>query len=556
MADVVTLFGEHVREGGGGPSPEYLARFPLNDLGNAMRLILVTGGQVAADGTVESTGSRLLFLHGVGWVGFAAGCWDRETGEDLARKSAHQVANMLPGLFEHVKDRVPAKEFFKFANESGSAGKTSAMLAQAKSYLTVKIDAFDRDPMLINCRNGTLKMRWTPPADGRAGRFEARLHDHDPADRITRMAAVDYRSDAEAPLFLATVAASLPDPGERAAFHRMLGYSSTGHIHEQAFFFNQGPGQDGKSTLLDACREALGTYAIAIRPETFLEAATQGGGGPQPDLVAMAGDTRLAIVSEPKRGSKLSEGLLKGWTSGSPISARDLYGKPIQFRPLTKLVWEMNSFVVARGDDDGIWRRIKPVLFRRKVPDAEVDKLLPSKLRAAELPGVLNWLVAGVGDWLAMGLAWPDSLNRVVDDYRRASSPFGDWLSECCVWGEAAKGARELSAELMRSYREWCEAQGNDKPMSTKGFGDALRDRQVGLAGKNAKGLKYRGPIRLKTLDELADDAAASEAPRAAPATQSDPGVGGVRGSALFSGPAPRTADAFDAGSDDEEAPW
>jgi hypothetical protein len=38
--------------------------------------------------------------------------------------------------------------------------------------------------------------------------------------------------------------------------------------------------------------------------------------------------------------------------------------------------------------------------------------------------------------------------------------------------------------------------------MSAKAFGNALRDRQIGLMGKNAKGLKYRGPIRLKTPAE------------------------------------------------------
>jgi putative DNA primase/helicase len=65
----------------------------------------------------------------------------------------------------------------------------------------------------------------------------------------------------------------------------------------------------------------------------------------------------------------------------------------------------MNSFVVARGDDDGIWRRLRPVLFRHQVPEPERDRLLPKKLEA-EWPGILNWLIAGVGDWLAAGKAW------------------------------------------------------------------------------------------------------------------------------------------------------
>lgn len=489
------------------PDPEALARLPLNDLGNGMRLILMIGGALDDDGGVDCSKCNLLFELGRGWIGFNGVFWDRKYGEELARKTAHRVATKIGGLFKELSVAnlgMPDKDIMKFIREVGSAGKTSAMLRQAQSYLTVEGDVFDRDPMAINCLNGTLKMRWRPDAvEGE--RFTWRLAAHDPSDRITRCADVAYDAKAKAPQFVKTLKASLPVETERGAFHRMMGYSSTGFIHEQAFFFNQGPGQDGKSTLLDACRETLGTYGVAVSPLTFLEGGPQTGSGPQPDLIALSGDTRLAIVSEPKRGAKLNEGLLKAWTSGSPISARDLHAKPINFRPVTKLVWEMNSFVVAKGDDDGIWRRIKPVLFRKKVPDHLVDKLLPKKLQE-EKAGILNWLIEGVGDWLENSLSWPNTLKAVLDDYRKASSPFGDWLSERCVYGEAASGERTLTGELFKDYEAWCEDQGNDRVMSSKAFGDALRDRQITVAGKNARGLKYRGPIRMKTIAELDAD--------------------------------------------------
>lgn len=507
------------------PSPAALARLPLNDLGNGMRLILMIGGVVNDDDEVDCSKCNLLFELGRGWIGFNGVLWDRKYGEELARKTAHRVATKIGGLFNELSEAnvgMPPKDILKFMREVGSAGKTSAMLRQAQSYLTVEGDVFDRDPMAINCLNGTLKMRWRPDA-AEGERFTWRLEPHDPSDRITRCADVAYDAKARAPLFMKTLKASLPVEEERDAFHRMMGYSSTGFIHEQAFFFNQGPGQDGKSTLLDACRETLGTYGLAVSPLTFLEGGPQTGSGPQPDLIALSGDTRLAIVSEPKRGAKLNEGLLKAWTSGSPISARDLNAKPINWRPVTKLVWEMNSFVVAKGDDDGIWRRIKPILFRKKVPDHLVDKLLPKKLQE-EKAGILNWLIGGVGDWLESGLAWPNSLKAVLDDYRKASSPFGDWLSERCIYGEAAYGERTLTGELFKNYEAWCEDQGNDRVMSAKAFGDALRDRQITVAGKNFKGLKYRGPIRLKTIAELdADIEAANAATGAGDAAEGAP---------------------------------
>lgn len=519
-----TTFGQLARAAAGGPSPERLASFDLNDFGNAMRLILLSGGTVDEYGDVDTTNCRLLYLLGLGWIGFNGRFWDRECGEDEARKSAHRTARAIRDLFDVMckgeSPRMTAKDFFKFADQAGSAGSTSAMLKQAQSYLTVRIEVFDRDPLAINCRNGTLKMRF------RDGVFGVELAKHDPSDRITRMAAVAYDPKAVAPLFRGVVDDSLPEVEEQAFFKRWLGYCSTGRTEEQAFALTQGRGRDGKSTILDACREALGTYGVAASPDTFLEGGMRSGSDAAPDLIALSGDTRLAILSEPKRGAKFNEGLLKAWTSGAPISARDLHSKPINFRPIAKINFECNAFPVARGDDDGIWRRVLTPQFRHQVPEDRMDRLLPEKLRAQELPGILNWLIEGVSDWLTLGkLGMPDSLKAVLDDYRKSSSPFGDWLRERCVTGEAAAGRKELSGDLYADFKKWFEDQGFEKPMSVRAFGDALRDRQIVLQGKNTAGLKFRGPIRLKTAEEIAAEAGASPAPagQGASAPHGDP---------------------------------
>lgn len=500
-------FAARAKAGTAAPSPERLAQFDMNDFGNAMRLILMGGGEIDEDGDVDTTNCRLLFLLGLGWIGFNGRFWDRECGEDEARKLAHRTARAIRGCAQAWEAQSkPAKEIYKFFDQCGSAGATSAMLKQAQSYLTVRIEVFDRDPLAINCRNGTLKMRFDPRA-GEGQRFRSFMTPHDPSDRITRMAAVDYDAKAAAPLFRGVVATSLPEVDEQAFFKRLLGYSATGRTEEQAFALVQGRGRDGKSTILDACREALGTYGVAASPDTFLEGGMRSGSDAAPDLIALSGDTRLAVLSEPKRGSKFNEGLLKAWTSGSPISARDLHSKPINFRPKAKIIFECNAFPVARGDDDGIWRRVLTPQFRHQVPEDEMDRLLPEKLRESELPGILNWLVEGVGDWLETGsLAMPEGLKAVLDDYRKSSSPFGDWLRERCWTGEKAGTDRELSGGLYSDFKKWFEDQGFEKPMSTRAFGDALRDRQIGLMGKDKAGLKYRGPIRLKTIQEMAEE--------------------------------------------------
>lgn len=153
-----------------------------------------------------------------------------------------------------------------------------------------------------------------------------------------------------------------------------------------------------------------------------------------------------------------------------------------------------------------------------------MDRLLPEKLRAQELPGILNWLIEGVGDWLRRGkLDMPDTLKSVLEDYRRSSSPFGDWLRERCFTGEAAGSEKELSGVLYQDFKKWFEDQGFEKPMSVRAFGDALRDRQIVVMGKNTAGLKYRGPIRLKTATEIAAEADAEGGSAPAGQRSADP---------------------------------
>ena len=366
-------------------------------------------------------------------------------------------------------------------------------------------------------------MRWSE-----AKGFSARLEPHDPKHRITRITAAAFDPKAPAPRFLQVVEDSLPDLAWRDYLHRCLGYCATGLVSEQAFFVCQGRGRDGKSTILDACREALGDYGEVGDVASFLENRNANSGGPSPDLVKLSGDVRLCVLSEPPRGTALAEGRLKAWTSGSPITARDLNSKNFNFRPIAKLVWEMNAWSPVKDDSDGIWRRIHPVLFERQVPIDKLDRDLPNHIRSHELAGVIAWLVRGVEAWItpvekdgrrSRGLRPPKRAEQAVSNYRRETSPFGDWLAERCVTHGSdgdGKPERTLAKELFADFKAWMEEQGHEKVMSIRAFGDALRARQIDVMGKNSAGLKYRGPIRLKTPAELSADQAAAEAALAA----------------------------------------
>ncbi|MFN7882088.1 MAG: hypothetical protein ACK5PF_03610, partial [bacterium] len=211
------------------PSPDELAGFDLNDIGNAKRLIRLAGGQFRDDGLPDLSAATLLYVRDNGWIAWNGRHWDLKMGQRLAERMAHQVAESLVGpQSKALIDRgLPAKEVIGFARAAGNASSLSAMLRVAETSLQVDLDDFDPDPLALTVRNGTLRFSRLA-GEG----FDVKFAAHDPRDRITRMAAVDYDPKATAPVWEQSLAAWHPDEAMRGYLKRLAGYAFTGATHE------------------------------------------------------------------------------------------------------------------------------------------------------------------------------------------------------------------------------------------------------------------------------------------------------------------------------------
>lgn len=479
------------------PSIEELAKFPLSDLGNARRFIRMAGGVIQDDGSVDLSACTVLYLRHRGWIAFDRGCFDLDRGEELARRHATRVVG---SLFEQMQIRAAEGEdkgwsartiqsIRDFAVSAGNAGRLNGMMTVAESELTVDITDFDQDPMALNCRNGVLRFRTdddgAPVMTWQAG--------HDPRDRFTRMTACDYDPDAPAALFRQVIHEALPVEEDLHYVHKALGYSSTGSTEEQKFFVFQGKGGDGKSTVVNAVRQTLGTYATVTAIETFLDTGLKRGSEASPDVAALAGDTRFIAAGEPPSGSKLATGAIKQFTGGGTMKARELRQGLFEFDPTGKPFIECNRRPAVNDTDDGIWRRLKIVPFRVQVPKDRLDPKLPKKLKA-EASGILNWLAEGVLLWMAEGLKDPQSVRDALEDYRKGSNPFAQWLDSRTI---ADPDSIVEATELFNDYKAWATDQGHEKVMSQKAFGAALGDMQILTAGMGANGRIRRRGLKL-----------------------------------------------------------
>jgi P4 family phage/plasmid primase-like protien len=316
---------------------------------------------------------------------------------------------------------------------------------------------FDRDPMLLNARNGTIDLR------------SGELRPHDRRDKLTRLAPVTYDADAKCPQWEAFLQQIMADNEELIAFlQRAIGYSLTGDTSEQCFFILHGSGANGKSVLLKVVGKILGDYSQTARIETFMSKK----GNDIPEDVANLRGARFVTTSETSLGQRLAEGLVKALTGEDVVRARKLYQNSFQFVPQFKLWMACNHKPVIKGTDEGIWRRIRLVPFNVRIPPEEQDRKLAGKLME-EASGILAWMVRGCLAWQQHGLQPPEAVQAATADYRAESDTIAEFLGETCVVNPLARAAAK---DLYACYLSWCEQVGS-KPLSQKAFGSRLTEK-------------------------------------------------------------------------------
>ena len=453
-----------------------LAFFPLTDLGNAERFR-------------ERYRGRLLWCPAIGWLAWDGRRWSRDGADELVKIAEHDTVRAIQDeadevaasgckdmpdspkgardwVFDKDKGILYSDKIARWGRSSEAANKLGALSKRGAPYFAVSIDKLDADKMMINVRNGTLVVRRRDDGD------YVQFKQHDPADLITKLAPVEYVPDAQRRVFDAFLAKVQPREEMRTFIQQWLGLSLTGDVTEQLLAFFYGKGGNGKSVLIDAVSFVAGDYGETVPIETFLDhGKARGGGQATPDLAILPG-VRFLRTSEPEKGAKLAEAMVKLVTGGEPIQARHLNRDFFKFYPQFKLTMSGNYRPQISGTDEGIWRRVRLVPFGVTIPKEERDIHLPDKLRL-EASGILNWLLDGLRTWLDKGLREPEDVLQATAEYRSASDPLGRFLSQCVV---DSIGDRVQSSVLHQVYEAWCASAG-ENAWKNRGFSLAMDER-------------------------------------------------------------------------------
>jgi putative DNA primase/helicase len=266
-----------------------------------------------------------------------------------------------------------------------------------------------------------------------------------------------------------------------AFLQRAAGYSLAGITWEQCMLALIGGGANGKTTFLEVLKKLLGDdYAGQTASDTLMQKIN--GGQIPNDLAALKG-MRFVTIQEADRNQQLSESLIKQATVGDSIAARFMRQEWFTYTPQFKLWLAANHNPIIRGTDDGIWRRVKLIPFKVQIPQEQRDLQLIDKLEV-ELPGILNWALAGCLEWQRHGLDIPQEVKDAVAQHREAMDPLIGFLTECCILNNPTAGTP--AGSIYEAYTRWAAANGEQQPLGQRAFGSALSDQGIGRKRTNS----------------------------------------------------------------------
>ena len=458
--------------------------FGATDLGNAHRLC-------------KHHGEHFRYVSEFGWVVWTGARWHKDRtdlmmryAKDTVRSMVHDAGEdlkMFRNDKEHKDDLKAAKDLIKHAEASSGARRLKSMieLSQSEPGIVAVPEAFDAGPDLLNCSNGTIDL-----TTGEA-------HAHELTEYLTRLSPTHYNPLAQAPLWTKFLLDVFQTQALVDYVQRVVGYCLTGSGKEQVVFVHYGTGSNGKSTFLNTILHVLGEeYASQIDASTI---TAQRRGGASNDIARLRGKRFVSCI-EVGEGRGLNEALVKQFTGGEKIAARFLFKEFFEFRPEFKLHIAANHKPEVRGQDNGMWRRVRLIPYKKIFSDLEKDPDLPEKL-LAEASGILAWCVNGAIAWKIHGLMTPEIVKEATIAYKSEMNELGDFL-ENYTWPNPRLNCG--AAELYGKYRTWDETRGN-KPMTQQAFGRRMHD--LGYESGKERGVRVWHGLTLEpqrvTLDDI-----------------------------------------------------
>lgn len=326
---------------------------------------------------------------------------------------------------------------------------------------------------------------------------------HEPKRAATIHIDYDYASigSVKTPLFDEYLKASImsengtPDAKIGLLLQEMAGYLLTTENAHKCFIL-YGDGGTGKSVFLDILRRLVSTdlcLSMGLADMTKKDF----------NLPALIG--KRANIKDEEHASSNDIGTLKSIIAGEPMTTRDLYGRPFQYRPKVKLYFGSNTYPILNGFDESIKRRFIIAPFDHKIPREKMIRGLSKKMEdAGEIPGIIRWALEGLKRLQQTNFTFTenDRTMSAMREFQASSSSVFEYIES--EW-ERDESAQLPGTMIYEGYKGWCEST-NRRPVSLHTFGREAGQQFGKAVNKRINGIQtkcYEARRRPKSDDSL-----------------------------------------------------
>lgn len=316
-----------------------------------------------------------------------------------------------------------------------------------------------------------------------------------------------YAPDADCPQWLAFLESILPGDREAQDFlAEWFGYVLSGSIAQHKIMSLVGPPRCGKGTVARVLQALVGLAGCSAPTMSSLG----GTFGRQPligKVLAVMGDVRWHAAAVTEAVPHLLA------ISGADSVDIDRKNRRAWHGQLgVRFMIMSNDVPVFRDASMALARRMMHIQFHQTFLGRE-DVHLGERL-AGELPGILNWALAGLDRLTERGHFQPPASSQQLDmEVRRQASPYQAFLEDCC---EIKAGVETDIPTLLAAYNRWAHSEGRTRDDQTtsslsRGLRSASSVITVGADGKrrrNAAGAQARwlAGVRLASMPEALKD--------------------------------------------------
>ena len=401
----------------------------------------------------------------------------QEDSSSIIKNLAETVIADMKNEFKFVNDEDQEKALLKHIKYTRNSKGKENMLKELQHKVAITNNELDLDPYLFNVDNGFLDLK------------EYLFKDHDKNNFFSKIAGTEFDPKRKCPKWIKFLREIFLEDEELIEFiQKAIGYSLTGSTREQCLFILFGNGLNGKSVFLEVMSALFGHYALNIQPGSLMVKNQQGANN---DIARLKG-ARFVTTTEPNDGMRFDEGLVKQLTGGDKVTARFLYKNEFEFIPEFKIWMATNHKPIIRGNDDGIWRRLNIIPFDAKVK--KINKNLKEEL-LEELPGILNWALAGLKKYHKDGLEKPEKVKNSISLYKQEMDTIGQFIDECIM---NLEGYKVGASVVYQTYKNWAIMNGQYVMSGTKfGIEFSKKFEKVSMKGK-----KFYKNVTVRNLEQ------------------------------------------------------